>query len=187
MTPFARSSFLTGADIVALGEEAELLVGGKNYNTALISQIEGIQAPYFRAISSKAFHHLLDETKVSGRVVRSVVDKEYGRIDWNDPEINQDPDFLQKFVRQLGRQIHEAATAEAEQGHTKLRTFINNVVDGFATSPEGIDQLRKRSVMVQAAILSVDLPADVNTAVRGAYQSICTDNGDDMTPVAVRL
>ena len=96
---------LTGADIVALGEEAELLVGGKNYNTALISQIEGIQAPYFRAISSKAFHHLLDETKVSGRVVRSVVDKEYGRIDWNDPEINQDPDFLQKFVRQLGRQI----------------------------------------------------------------------------------
>ncbi len=177
---------LTGADIVALGEEAELLVGGKNYNTALISQIEGIQAPYFRAISSKAFHHLLDETKVSGRVVRSVVDKEYGRIDWNDPEINQDPDFLQKFVRQLGRQIHEAATAEAEQGHTKLRTFINNVVDGFATSPEGIDQLRKRSVMVQAAILSVDLPADVNTAVRGAYQAICTDNGDDMTPVAVR-
>ena len=177
---------LTGADIVALGEEAELLVGGKNYNTALISQIEGIQAPYFRAISSKAFHHLLDETKVSGRVVRSVVDKEYGRIDWNDPEINQDPDFLQKFVRQLGRQIHDAATAEAEQGHTKLRTFINNVVDGFATSPEGIDQLRKRSVMVQAAILSVDLPADVNTAVRGAYQAICADNGDDMTPVAVR-
>ncbi|WP_296305739.1 PEP/pyruvate-binding domain-containing protein [uncultured Desulfovibrio sp.] len=177
---------LTGADIVALGEEAELLVGGKNYNTALISQIEGIQAPYFRAISSKAFHHLLDETKVSGRVVRSVVDKEYGRIDWNDPEINQDPDFLQKFVRQLGRQIHDAAKAEAEQGHTKLRTFINNVVDGFATSPEGIDQLRKRSVMVQAAILSVDLPADVNTAVRGAYQAICTDNGDDMTPVAVR-
>lgn len=177
---------LTGADIVALGEEAELLVGGKNYNTALISQIEGIQAPYFRAISSRAFHHLLDETKVSGRVVRSVVDKEYGRIDWNDPEINQDPDFLQKFVRQLGRQIHDAATAEAEQGHTKLRTFINNVVDGFATSPEGIDQLRKRSVMVQAAILSVDLPADVNTAVRGAYQAICADNGDDMTPVAVR-
>ena len=177
---------LTGADIVALGEEAELLVGGKNYNTALISQIEGIQAPYFRAISSRAFHHLLDETKVSGRVVRSVVDKEYGRIDWNDPEINQDPDFLQKFVRQLGRQIHDAAKAEAEQGHTKLRTFINNVVDGFATSPEGIDQLRKRSVMVQAAILSVDLPADVNAAVRGAYEAICTDNGDDMTPVAVR-
>ncbi|WP_302608702.1 hypothetical protein, partial [uncultured Desulfovibrio sp.] len=40
---------LTGADIVSLGPEAELLVGGKNYNTALISQIEGIQAPYFRA------------------------------------------------------------------------------------------------------------------------------------------
>ncbi|WP_297217678.1 PEP/pyruvate-binding domain-containing protein [uncultured Desulfovibrio sp.] len=176
---------LTGADIVALGEEAELLVGGKNYNTALISEIEGIQAPYFRAISSLAFHRLLDETKVSGRVVRSVVDKEYGRIDWNDPEINQDPDFLQKFVRQLGRKVHDAAKGE-EQGHTKLRTFINNVVEGFATSPEGIDQLRKRSVMVQTAILSVDLPADVDAAVRGAYQAICGDNNDDMTPVAVR-
>ena len=89
---------LTGADIVAIGEEAELLVGGKNYNTALISQIEGIQAPYFRAISSLAFHRVLDETKVTGRIVRAVVDREYGRIDWNDPEINQDPDFLQKFV-----------------------------------------------------------------------------------------
>lgn len=111
---------LTGADIVAIGEEAELLVGGKNYNTALISQIEGIQAPYFRAISSLAFHRVLDETKVTGRIVRAVVDREYGRIDWNDPEINQDPDFLQKFVRQLGKQIHDAAAAEGDQSHTKL-------------------------------------------------------------------
>ena len=177
---------LTGADIVAIGEEAELLVGGKNYNTALISQIEGIQAPYFRAISSLAFHRVLDETKVTGRIVRAVVDHEYGRIDWNDPEINQDPDFLQKFVRQLGKQIHDAAAAEGDQSHTKLRTFINTIVEGFATSPEGIDQLRKRSVMVQAAILSVDLPQDVDEAVRGAYLSICNENGDDMTPVAVR-
>jgi pyruvate, water dikinase len=30
-----------------------------------------------------------------------------------------------------------------------LRSFINNIVEGFAVSPEGIDQLRKRSVMVQ--------------------------------------
>ncbi|MDO5483862.1 MAG: PEP/pyruvate-binding domain-containing protein, partial [Desulfovibrionaceae bacterium] len=177
---------LTGADIVKLGSEAEMLVGGKNYNTALISQIEGIQAPYFRAVSSLAFHRLLDETKVNGRVVRSGVDKEYGRIDWNDPEINQDPDFLQKFVRLLGKQSHEATKAEADPPHTKLRTFINNIVEGFATSPEGIDQLRKRSVMVQAAILSVDLPAEVSSAVRSAYKAICDENGDDMTPVAVR-
>jgi len=177
---------LDGADIVQIGPEAELLVGGKNYNTALISQIEGIQAPHFRAISSLAFHHLLDETKVNGRVVRGVVDREYGRIDWNDPEINQDPDFLQKFVRQLGKQIHQAALAEGEQSHTKLRTFINNIVEGFATSPEGIDQLRQRSVMVQAAILSVDVPAEVDEAVRGAYRAICRENEDDMTPVAVR-
>ena len=177
---------LDGAEIVQIGPEAELLVGGKNYNTALISQIQGIQAPHFRAISSIAFHHLLDETKVNGRVVRSVVDREYGRIDWNDPEINQDPDFLQKFVRQLGKQIHQAALAEGEQSHTKLRTFINNIVEGFATSPEGIDQLRKRSVMVQAAILSVDVPTEVAEAVRGAYRAICRENEDDMTPVAVR-
>ena len=31
---------LTGADIVQLGESAELLVGGKNYNTAIISEIK---------------------------------------------------------------------------------------------------------------------------------------------------
>ena len=43
---------LTGADIVAIGPEAEMIVGGKNYNTAKISQIQGIQAPHFRAVSS---------------------------------------------------------------------------------------------------------------------------------------
>lgn len=178
---------LTGADIAKIGPDAEMIVGGKNYNTALISQIEGIQAPHFRAISSLAFHRILDETKVNGRILRSVVDKEYSRIDWNDPEINQDPDFLQKLVRQLGKQSHDAAQAEGgDQSRTKLRTFINNVVEGFATSPEGIDQLRKRSVMVQAAILSVEIPADIDAAIRGAYKEICTENGDDMTPVAVR-
>jgi pyruvate,water dikinase len=184
--PAQKKFVLTGVDIIDLGPEAELLVGGKNYNTALIGQIEGIQAPHFRAISSRAFHCLLDETKVNGRLVRSVVDRQYNRIDWNDPEINQDPDFLQKFVRQLGKLIQEVAGAEKEQPNTKLRTFINNIVDGFATSPEGIDQLRKRSVMVQAAILSVELPADVGEAVRCAYQQICGENDDDMTPVAVR-
>ncbi|MDR0816510.1 MAG: phosphoenolpyruvate synthase [Desulfovibrio sp.] len=177
---------LTGADIVNLGPEAEFLVGGKNYNTALISQIEGIHAPHFRALSSLAFHRLLDETKVNGRVVRSTVDKEYSRIDWNDPEINQDPDFLQKFVRQLGKQSRDAAKADGDQPHTKLRTFINNIVDGFATSPEGIDQLRKRSVIVQAAVLSVELPEVLGETVREAYKAICKENNDDMTPVAVR-
>lgn len=177
---------LTGADIVSIGADAELLVGGKNYNTALISQISGINAPHFRAVSSLAFHKLLDETRVNGRVVRSVVDREYGRIDWNDPEINQDPDFLQKFVRQLGKQSHELALEEGNEGRTKLRTFINNIVEGFATSPEDIDQLRKRSVLVQVAILSVDLPAEVSTAIHSAYKDICQESGDEFTPVAVR-
>lgn len=178
---------LTGADIVQLGPSAELLVGGKNYNTARISEIKEIQAPHFRAISSLAFHRVLDECKVNSRIVRSMVDREYARIDWNDPEINKDPDYMQKLVRRLGKQIQQAAESSSEAGGaTKLRTFINNVVEGFATSPEGIDQLRKRSVMVQSAILSVPLPAEVDKAVRGAYKAICKDNEDDMTPVAVR-
>ena len=177
---------LTGAEIIAIGEEAELLVGGKNYNTALISQIQGIQSPQFRAISSLAFKLLLDETKVLASVVRAVVEKEYARIDWNDSEINKDSEFLQKFVRNLGKDIRAGAQTAAGQTPIRLRTFINNVVEGFATSPEGIDQLRKRSVLVQAALLSVDLPSDVDSAVRSAYEQICKDAGDDMVPVAVR-
>ena len=177
---------LTGADIVQLGASGEMLVGGKNYNTAIISQIKEIQAPHFRAISSVAFHHVLDESKVNSRLVRSMVDQEYGRIDWNDPVINQDPDYLQKFVHQLGKRVADAQKNSTETGSTKLRTFINNVVEGFATSPEGIDQLRKRSVMVQAAILSVPLPPEVDQAVRSAYRAICKENEDDMTPVVVR-
>ncbi len=177
---------LTGSDIVTIGEEAELLVGGKNYNTAIISQVPDIRAPQFRAISSIAFHKVLEETKVNASLVRSIVDKEYNRIDWNDPEINKDSEFLQKFVRNLAKEIRAEAQATGVANQLKTRSFVNNVVEGFATSPEGIDQLRKRSVLVQAGILSVELPKDVSTCVREAYNAICKDAGVEDVPVAVR-
>ena len=94
---------LTGADIMAIGEIAETIVGGKNYNTAHIHEIPGVRTPQFRAISSICFHKLLDETSVNAALVRSLVEKEYARIDWNDPEINQDTEFVQKLVRNLGK------------------------------------------------------------------------------------
>ena len=176
---------LNGADIKKIGEDAELLVGGKNYNTAIISQVDGIRAPEFRAISSIAFHTILDETKVNASVVRSVVDKEYNSVDWQSDEVNQDSEFLQKFVRSVGRKVREQS---GKQSGTpiKLRTFVNNVVEGFATSPEGIDQLRKRSVLVQSAILSVTVPEDIAKEVKGAYAAICKEAGMDDVPVAVR-
>ncbi len=174
---------LAGADIVAIGEDAELVVGGKNYNTAIISQVHGIRAPQFRAISSIAFHKLLDETRVNAALIRATVDREYNSIDWNDAEVNNDPEYLKKFVRRIADKVKETA----EKGTlVKLRTFVNNVVEGFATSPEGIDQLRKRSVLVQSAILSVDLPKIVEDAVRGAYDAICKEAGVEDVPVAVR-
>ena len=176
---------LTGKDIVTIGEDAELLVGGKNYNTAIISTIEGIRAPQFRAISSNAFHKLLDETKVNAALVRSAVDKAYDSMDWTDAEINKDSEFLQKFVRKIALDVKEAAKRH-EGTLIRLRTFVNNVVEGFAVSPEGIDQLRKRSVLVQAAIQSVDLPKEVAEAVRGAYLDICKEAGLENEPVAVR-
>ena len=180
----AKKLILTGADITCIGEEAELLVGGKNYNTAIISQVPGIRAPQFRAVSSLAFHKLLDETKVNAALIRSTVDHEYNRIDWTSEEVNKDPEFLKHFVRDLALEVRKADQGKATL--IKLRTFVNNVVEGFATSPEGIDQLRKRSVLVQAAILSVQLPADVAEAVRSAYQDICREAGLEDVPVAVR-
>ncbi len=176
---------LTGADIVAIGEEAEILVGGKNYNTALISQIEGIRAPQFRAVSSVAFHRVLDETRVNASLIREVVNDGYRRVNWTDEEVNSDPEFLKNLVRDLAEEVR-TKLAEADGTMIKLRTFINNVVEGFATSPEGIDQLRKRSVLVQVAILSVDMPAEVREAVSNAYNDICREAGLEDVPVAVR-
>jgi pyruvate,water dikinase len=176
---------LMGADIVAIGPDAELLVGGKNYNTAIISQVPNIRAPQFRAISSIAFHKVLEETRVNASLVRSIVDKEYNSTDWNDDEINRDPEFLRKFTRRIAKRIADES-AKTHGTTIKLRTFVNNVVEGFATSPEGIDQLRKRSVLVQAAILSVDMPAEVKEAVRSAYLGICGEAGLENEPVAVR-
>ena len=105
---------LTGADIVAIGPDAELLVGGKNYNTAIISQVAGIRAPQFRAISSIAFHKVLDETKVNASLVRQIVDKEYTSTDWNDDEVNRDPEFLRKFTRRIQRAAAERDLKHAE-------------------------------------------------------------------------
>ena len=175
---------LTGADITATGEEAELLVGGKNYNTAIISQVPGIRAPQFRAVSSHAFHKLLDETRVNAAQIRAIVDREYSRIDWNDDEVNRDIEFIKNIVRSMATEIK--AHLDPKATLIKLRTFINNVVEGFATSPEGIDQLRKRSVLVQVAILSVELPHEVDEAVRGGYLDICREAGLEDVPVAVR-
>ncbi|MEZ7195545.1 PEP/pyruvate-binding domain-containing protein [Pseudodesulfovibrio karagichevae] len=176
---------LNGAEIKKIGEDAELLVGGKNYNTAIISQVAGIRAPEFRAISSNAFHILLDETKVNAAVVRSTVDKEYNKTDWYSDAVNEDSDYLQHFVREVGKKIREESKKQSGTP-IRLRTFINNVVEGFATSPEGIDQLRMRSVLVQSAILSVEMPEEVGKEVKAAYKSICKEAGLDDVPVAVR-
>ena len=179
-----KKLILTGADIVEIGEEAELLVGGKNYNTAIISQVQGIRAPQFRAVSSIVFHKLLDETKVNAAQIRAAVDHEYNRTDWLSDEVNNDPEFIRHFVRKLAQHVRETAPEKAT--HIKLRTFINNVVEGFATSPEGIDQLRKRSVLVQVAIQSVDMPVETAEAVRSSYLDICREAGLEDVPVAVR-
>jgi len=175
---------LNAREIMEIGVESELLVGGKNYNTAIMNTIENIRAPQFRAISAIAFHKLLDETRVNAAVVRNAVDKEYDTIDWNDEAINNDPEFLRKFVRKLALKLKRNFKNHGTL--IKLRTFINNVVEGFAVSPEGIDQLRKRSVLVQVAILSVELPKDVEEALRQAYRSICKEAGQENVPVAVR-
>ena len=180
----SRQLVLTGADIVSIGEEAELIVGGKNYNTALISRIEGVRTPQFRAISSLAFHKLLDECKVNAALVREMVDKAYANVDWTSQEVTEDHEFLPHFVRTLAQNIQKLPAAE--EGRIRLRAFINHVIDGFATSQEDIDQLRKRSVLVQAAILSVKLPDDVDQAVREAYQAICAEAEEKNVPVAVR-
>ena len=175
---------LTGTDIVSIGEEAELIVGGKNYNTALISRIEGVRTPQFRAISSIAFHLVLDECKVNAALVRSMVDQAYAKVDWSSPEVTEAHEFLPHFVRNLAAEIQ--AAPDAAEGKIRLRAFINHVIDGFATSQEDIDQLRKRSVLVQAAILSVVMPEAVDKAVRSAYNDICREAEEQNVPVAVR-
>lgn len=178
---------LTGSDIITIGEDAELLVGGKNYNTALLGQIKEIKTPQFRAISSLAFHQILDETKVCAALIRSKVEEHYTHINWNNPEVVQDHEFLPKFVRNIASIIQYELDGNTNKlPLIRLRTFIEHVVDGFASSQENIDQLRKRSILVQCAILSVPLPPQVIEAVKIAYKEICNEAEENNVPVAVR-
>lgn len=166
---------LIGADIVWIGEDIELLAGGKNYNMALTSRVEDVRIPQLRIISSVAFHIVLDECKACAALIHSMIDEAYNRIDWASPEITKDHEFLPKFVRFVAAEIRKASEADPELPHIRLHTFVNNVVDGFASFREGIDRLRKRSVMVQAAILSCPLPERVDKAIRSAHRDICAE------------
>lgn len=182
----AKRRVLTGAEIVQMGEAAELLVGGKNYNTALISRVPGVRAPQFRAVSSTAFHQLLDESRINASLTRSIVDAALTRVDWTSPQVTQQHDFLPKFVRSTAAEVRAAMEKQTGDARIRLRTFINHVVDGFASSREDIDQLRKRSILVQTAILAVRLPSAVEEAVRRAYRDICAEAEEKNVPVAVR-
>ncbi|MBO6002927.1 MAG: phosphoenolpyruvate synthase [Mailhella sp.] len=175
---------MTGADIVRMGEPAEMLVGGKNYNTALISRVEGIRTPQFRAIPATAFHVVLDECRVNASLVYSVVDTAMAQVDWTSPAVASDHGFFGNFVRKAAAEVRERSAGTSAS--TCLRDFINQVVHGFAESRENIDRLRRRSMLVQAAILSSTLPAAVDAAVRKAYRDMCEEAGEGEFPVAVR-
>ena len=175
---------MTGADIVRMGEPAEMLVGGKNYNTALISRVEGIRTPQFRAIPATAFHVVLDECRVNAFLIYDVVDSAMASVDWTSPAVASDHGFFTSFVREAAAKVR--ARSAGTSASTCLRDFINQVVHGFAESRENIDRLRRRSMLVQTAILSSSLPAQVNEAVRKAYRDMCDEAGEGEFPVAVR-
>nr|WP_298069029.1 PEP/pyruvate-binding domain-containing protein [uncultured Mailhella sp.] len=179
------SSFImTGADIVRMGEAAEMLVGGKNYNTALISRVEGISTPQFRAIPATAFHAVLDESRVNASLIYEVVNRAMDEVDWASPAVASDHGFFSTFVRRNAAEVRRLSAGKSAS--TCLRDFVNQVVHGFAESRENIDQLRRRSILVQTAILSVTLPAAVDAAVRQAYRDMCAEGGEGEFPVAVR-
>ncbi|MBQ8664440.1 MAG: PEP/pyruvate-binding domain-containing protein, partial [Mailhella sp.] len=175
---------MTGADIVRMGEPAEMLVGGKNYNTALISRVEGIRTPQFRAIPATAFHVVLDQSRVNASLIYQIVDAAMAEVDWTSPAVASDHTFFTSFVRRTAEDVRKAMAGKSAS--TCLRDFVNQVVHGFAESQENIDQLRRRSMLVQTAILSVSLPAEVDAAVRKAYRDMCEEGGDGEFPVAVR-
>ncbi len=175
---------MTGADIVRMGEPAEMLVGGKNYNTALISRVEGIRTPQFRAIPATAFHVVLDECRVNAFLIYDVVDTAMAAVDWASPAVASDHGFFTNFVREAAAKVRTRSAGTSAS--TCLRDFINQVVHGFAESREDIDRLRRRSMLVQTAILSSNLPAKVDEAVRKAYRDMCDEAGEGEFPVAVR-
>jgi len=183
-TPRDTDLFLNGAEILALGEKGEKLVGGKNYNMAILSQIKGIRVPSFRAISSKAFHMLLDQTQVNAELIRRVVNREFKKVDWSSEEVTEDPDFLRSFVRAVAAIIRQEPTRDTKT--ITLRSFIDIILDSFVTSHEDLDALRLRSILVQTAILSVELPKEISEIIRHVHQEMTKEAGVTDLNLAVR-
>ncbi len=175
---------LTGKEILELGEAGELLVGGKNYNMAILSQIKGIRVPSFRAVSSDAFHIILDSCQVDAELIRHIVRREHEKVTWGAKSTVEDPDFLRDFVRRVAGVVKKEPSRRERT--ISLRAFIDNTVEGFTTSKEDIDSLRMRSILVQAAILSVTLPENVVDAIRRAHREMTAEAGVSDLNLAVR-
>ena len=183
-TTLDQKLILTWQDIIALGLKGEMLVGGKNYNMAILSQIGGIRVPSFRAVSSEAFHMLLDQSEVNAELVRRLVNREFNRIDWSSDEVTEDPESLRSFVRAVADQVREDPSRSAKT--ITLRSFVDIIVEAFTTSHEDLDALRKRSMLVQVAILSVDVPKSIEKAIREAHRQMTKEAGVTDLNIAVR-
>jgi len=183
-----QKNVLSGAEIEKLGRTGLELVGGKNYNLAILENLVGVNTAAFCAVSATAYNEHLDNANVDSVFLDQFVKKaiaEYGNQDLTQP----------KFVYKKGRECRKVhSEGIPEENAITIRQFINRkIAETKKTLAEkGNDEAAlydakiSLSIAAQIAILSVEMGEDIKGDIAAGYKDICDRSNIDDVDVAVR-
>ncbi len=183
-----QKNVLSGAEIEKLGRTGLELVGGKNYNLAILENLVGVNTAAFCAVSATAYNKHLDNAIVDFITLNQFIENaiaEYGSQDLSQP----------KFVYKKGkeyRKVHSEGIS-GEKGIT-IRQFINSKIAETKKilAEKGNDEAAlydakiSLSITAQIAILSVEMSEDIKSDIAAGYKDICDRSNIENVEVAVR-
>ena len=182
-----HKNVLTGEEIEELGRTGLGLVGGKNYNLAILENLEGVKTAAFCAVSATAYNKHLDNAMVDSVVLSQFLENaivEYGSQDLAQP----------KFVLKKGKEYRSHSSGIVQDNAVTLRQFINKKIaeTKIILAEKGDDEAALYdakiglSIASQIAILSVEMPEDIKTDIAAAYKDICDRSKIENVEIAVR-
>jgi len=183
-----QKNVLSGAEIEKLERTGLELVGGKNYNLAILENLVGVNTAAFCAVSATAYNKHLDNAIVDSVFLDQFVKKaiaEYGSQELSQP----------KFVYKKGRECRKVhSEGVPEENAITIRQFINRKISDTKTilAEKGNDEAAlydakiSLSIAAQIAILSAEMSEDIKKDIAAGYKDICDRSNIENVEVAVR-
>lgn len=185
----AEEMVLDASDIAKMGRDALTAVGGKNYNMAIINNIEGVRGAQYRAVTAHAYNQHLDTRFIDPSKMTEYVESAIS--EFNAADGLEQPTFIMNKGLEYKTANNEG---EALEGRVTIREFIKDRIEKTKTilAQENLDPQEKYNAMQslsiasQIAIMAVDMPEELLNDISKSYTSINAELGTTEVKVAVR-